>query len=79
MKQYLTVEEYQEIANRIKLMQELYWDIFHGLTGRFPKNGKTIQRMLKLDKTISSLYYQVEDEFFRDYPEKELKDFGSKH
>ena len=79
MKQYLTVEEYQEIANRIKLMQELYWDIFHGLTGRFPKNGKTIQRMLKLDKTISSLYYQVEDEFFRDYPEKELKDFGRKH
>ena len=78
MKQHLTVSEYQEIASRVRLMQELYWDIFRGMTGRFPKNGKTIRKLLRLDATITSLYYQMEYEFFQDYPEKELKDFGRK-
>ena len=78
MKRRLTVDEYQEIASRIRLMQELYWDIFRGMTGRFPKNGEAIRKLIKMGDTITSLYYQVEDEFFQDYPEKELKDFGRK-
>ena len=78
MKQHLTVDEYQEIANRIKLMQEVYRDIFHATSGRFPKNGQTIQKMLRMGDAIASLYYQVEYEFFHDYPEKGLKDFGRK-
>ena len=76
MKTRLSPSEYNSVANDLKTMKDIYWEVFRAMTRRFPKNSRTIKKLLKLDRSLTELYYQTEDEFFKDYPEKELKDFG---
>lgn len=76
MKKRLSADEYSIAAKRLRTMKDIYWDLFHTMNGHFPKNSKTTKKLLKLDDAITDLYCQTEDEFFKDFPEKELKDFG---
>ena len=76
MKKRLSADEYAIAAKQLRTMKDIYWDLFRTMNGRFPKNSKTTKKLLKLDDAITDLYYQTEDEFFKDFPEKELKDFG---
>lgn len=65
----LSPDEYHEVAAKIRAMKDIYWDVFHDMTGRFPKNSRTIRKLLKLDDAITSLYYQAESEYFKDNPD----------
>ena len=76
MKPRLSETEYNEVTGKLIEMRELYRETFKIMTGRFPKNGQAIRKLLTLGNVIDALYYQTEEEFFRDYPEKELRDFG---
>ena len=76
--QRLSGEEYKNLAQEIKLMQEIYWDVFRAVRGRYPKNSKIMKKLLALDGALYELYYQMEQEFFKDYPDKELRDYGKR-
>ena len=72
MKPRLSNEDYCVLAHMLITSRELQSDMFHMVEGKFPKRSKTIKKLLKLESAISALYDQLEDEFFRDYPEKEV-------
>ena len=71
----LSREQYATIANNIKTMREIYWDTFLMINGKFPKNEKTMRSMWDLERTLSRTYYQLEREFFRDFPEAKQSDY----
>lgn len=68
--------EYRETGKKIKAIHADCLDLFHLVNGHFPKNSATIRQALKVTELLSFLYYDVEHEYFKDFPEKELKDFG---
>ena len=72
----LSKEQYKSVADKLRTMQRIYWDTFHMVSGNFPKNGKAVRALLAIDKDITRLYYQMQEEFFKDYPEEELSDYG---
>jgi len=71
----LSKQEYATIAQNIKTMREIYWDTFLMINGKFPKNEKTMRSKWDLDRTLSRTYYQLEREFFKDYPEAKQSDY----
>ena len=71
----LSRAQYATIANNIKTMREIYWDTFLMINGKFPKNEKTMRSMWDLERTLSRTYYQLEREFFRDFPEAKQSDY----
>lgn len=71
----LSREQYKKIANNIKIMREIYWDTFLIINGKFPKNDKTMRSMWDLERNLSRTYYQLEREFFKDYPEAKQSDY----
>ena len=71
----LSREQYATIANNIRTMREIYWDTFLMINGKFPKNDKTMRSMWDLERTLSRTYYQLEREFFRDFPEAKQSDY----
>ena len=75
MKERLSEDEYLVLAKEIKTMQDNYWRVFRMMTGHFPKNERTIQNLIALNVAIMKLDYQVEHEFFQDFPEKNLQDY----
>lgn len=75
MKKRLSEAEYKEVAQYIRTMGECYWEAFRMTTGHFPKNGKTIRRLLALNRAWMEFDYAMEDEFFRDFPEKKLAEY----
>lgn len=75
MKERLSEDEYMVLANEIKTMQDNYWRVFRMMTGRFPKSERTIQNLIALNVALMKLDYQVEHEFFQDFPEKNLRDY----
>lgn len=75
MKERLSEDEYLVLANELKTMQNNYWRVFRIMTGRFPKSERTIQNLIALNVALMKLDYQVEDEFFKDFPDRELRDY----
>ena len=75
MKERLSEDEYLVLAKELKTMQDNYWRVFRMMTGRFPKSERTIQNLIALNVALMKLDYQVEHEFFRDFPEKNLQDY----
>ena len=75
MKKRLSAEEYYEVAAKIKEMHDTYWQVFRMTTGHFPKNDRTIRNLLALNVALMKLDYQLEHEFFKDYPDKNLQDY----
>lgn len=75
MKTRLSAEEYREVASKIKIMQDTYWQVFRMVTGHFPKSDRTIQNLIALNVAIMKLDYQMEDEFFKDFPDMDLQDY----
>ena len=71
----LSKEQYATIAQNIKTMREIYWDTFLMINGKFPKNEKTMRSFWDLERGLSRAYYQMEHEFFRDYPEAKQSDY----
>ena len=71
----LSKEEYATIAENIKTMREIFWDTFLMIDGKFPKNDKTMRSMWDLERNLSRTYYQLEREFFKDYPEAKQSDY----
>jgi hypothetical protein len=71
----LSREQYKKIANNIKTMREIYWDTFLIINGKFPKNEKTMRSMWDLERNLSRTYYQLEREFFKDFPEAKQSDY----
>ena len=72
----LSKEQYKSVADKLRTMQRIYWDTFHMVSGNFPKNSKAVKALLAIDRDITRLYYQMQEEFFKDYPEEELHDYG---
>ena len=75
MKTRLSAEEYHEVAAKIKTIHDTYWQVFRIVTGHFPKSDSTIQNLIALNVAIMKLDYQLEDEFFKDFPDKNLQDY----
>ena len=75
MKKRLSAEEYHEIAADIRTMNDTYWRVFRMVTGHFPKSDRTIQNLIALNVAIMKLDYQLEHEFFKDFPDKNLQDY----
>ena len=75
MKDRLSEDQYMALAKEIKTMQDTYWRVFRMMTGHFPKSEKAIQYLIALNVAIMKLDYQVEHEFFRDFPDKNLQDY----
>ena len=67
-KKRLSKDEYRELRRNIKSMQALYSTVFSQMTGRFPKNSKAIKSLLKTNEVLMSLDFDVEREFFNDFP-----------
>lgn len=72
----LSKAQYGSVADKLRTMQRIYWDTFHMVSGNFPKSSKTVKSLLAIDRDITRLYCQMQDEFFKDYPEEELKYYG---
>ena len=70
MKPRLSKEEYIKLGKELKFMRGIYWRVFRKTTGNFPKRSRTINYLLKLDKDLTGLYYQVEADFLKDYPDE---------
>jgi hypothetical protein len=75
MKPRLSNKDYCILSQMLITSRELQSDMFQLVNGKFPKYSKTMRKLLKLENAISDLYFQLEDEFFRDYPE-EVQDYG---
>ena len=75
MKKRLSESEYLALADEICSLRDNYWRVFGMTTGHFPKNSETIRYLLSLDTAIMKLDYQLEDEFFKDFPDKKLNDY----
>ena len=75
MKKRLSESEYLALANEIRSLRDNYSRVFNMVTGHFPKSDKTIQYLLSLNVAIMKLDYQLEDEFFKDFPDKKLSDY----
>jgi hypothetical protein len=71
----LSKEQYATIAQNIKTMREIFWDSFLIVKGQFPKNDKTMRSFWDLERNLSRTYYQMEREFFRDYPDAKVSDY----
>lgn len=78
MKKRLSDYEYLALAREIRAMRDNYWRAFRIMTGHFPKNGRAIRRLLALNIALMNLDYQVETEFFKDFPDKKLSDYRFK-
>ena len=76
LKKRLSKEEYQTLAKKQRAMKDIYWEVFRIMTGCFPKNSKAIKKLLSVDNATSSLYYETELEFFRDFPDSGPPDFS---
>ena len=75
MKQRLSESEYLAVASEMRSLQDTYWRVFRMMTGHFPKSDKTIQDLIALNVAIMKLDYQLEHEFFKDFPDKNLRDY----
>ena len=75
IKMRLSKEEYAAIAEGLKTMREIFWDSFLVVNGKFPKNDKTMRSFWDLERSLSRTYYQMEREFFRDYPEARQSEY----
>lgn len=76
MQPRLPKEDYCILAHMLVTSRELQNDMFDMVRGKFPKNSKAIRKLIKMESAISAAYYQLETEFFRDYPEEEEPDYG---
>lgn len=75
MKTRLSESEYLAVASEMRSLQDTYWRVFRMMTGHFPKSDKTIQNLIALNVAIMKLDYQLEHEFFKDFPDKNLRDY----
>ena len=75
MRPRLSNDDYCTLAKMLMTARDTHLDMFHIMNGNFPKYSRTMRKLLKLETAISELYFQLEDEFFRDYPEEE-NDYG---
>ena len=71
----LSKEQYSTVAQNIKTMREIFWDTFMTVNGKFPKNEKTMRSFWDMERSLSRTFYQMEQEFFRDYPEARRSDY----
>ena len=69
-KKRLSKDEYRELSRDINAMRDLYWKVFRQMTGRFPKNSKAIQSLLRTNVALMSLETEIqneEDNFYVDH------------
>ena len=76
MKPRLSKNEYLELGRIIKSIIRQHCEIANIIFRSFPKNSRIVKTARSADMPFIKMYYQLETEFLRDYPDMEGTDYG---
>lgn len=76
MKPRLSKNEYLELGRIIKSIIRQHGEIANIIFRSFPKNSRIVKTARSADMPFIKMYYQLETEFLRDYPDMEVTDYG---
>lgn len=76
MKPRLSKDEYLELGRRSKKLHHECSEIHRIVVQHFPKKSRAYKLANAILNPLFKLYYQLETEFLRDYPDMEVTDYG---